>query len=491
MKRNLMDRHTFKASARNGIRRIQSKINDTKKSIKRKETCLQKFKSCRWIIGYLCCAATFSQSAIRQLIGMATVCMTLNNDQNLNVSNTSKCNNTITNQTVGEFSWSTEFEGTVLAAFNFGFIASPILGGYVAGYFGGKRVIGISLAVGAVATILTPISVRANRVLLVFMRVMTGLVMGAVDPSIQHLWSKWAPCYEKSQLTACSFSGLSIAGITTFLVSGYLCTIQVDHGWPFIFYVFGGFALLLILPWLYFVYDSPDLHPRIEIDEMKYINRGKVPSEKMTKPPWNDIMRSMPFWAIVVAHINHGWTTTWVLAYLPKYLQTILQFGVQEDGILSSVPFAGPLLSGIFCGYSSDWLIRKKIFSVEIVRKLYQIVGCVGCAACFFTISFLDHTNRELAVVLFIIGLTFQNFTTVAFRINHLDIAPKYASVLMGITVTIAMVSALSAPLITSVIIRNDSEEEWKHVFWIVSGINIVGAIFYVIFAKGEVQSWA
>ena len=41
------------------------------------ESCCRRFTSCRWVVGYLCCAARFSQSAIRQCIGMAVVCMTL------------------------------------------------------------------------------------------------------------------------------------------------------------------------------------------------------------------------------------------------------------------------------------------------------------------------------------------------------------------------------------------------------------------------------
>ncbi|KAK6165937.1 hypothetical protein SNE40_022743 [Patella caerulea] len=61
----------------------------------------------------------------------------------------------------------------------------------------------------------------------------------------------------------------------------------------------------------------------------------------------------------------------------------------------------------------------------------------------------------------------------------------------MGITITIAMLAALSAPFITSAIITEDTQMEWQHVFWIVAALNIIGGVFYVIFAKGEVQSWA
>lgn len=31
----------------------------------------------------------------------------------------------------------------------------------------------------------------------------------------------------------------------------------------------------------------------------------------------------------------------------------------------------------------------------------------------------------------------------------------------------------------------------WKHVFWLSAGVSAFGAIFYVIFGTGKIQSWA
>ena len=41
-------------------------------------------------------------------------------------------------------------------------------------------------------------------------------------------------------------------------------------------------------------------------------------------------------------------------------------------------------------------------------------------------VGFLDHTARTAAVTLLVLAISFQNATSVAFRINHLDIAPRY-----------------------------------------------------------------
>ena len=54
-------------------------------------------------------------------------------------------------------------------------------------------------------------------------------------------------------------------------LSGYLCTIPVDNGWPFAFYIPGGLAAIWFVFWWFLVYNGPDVHPRISEDEKSYI----------------------------------------------------------------------------------------------------------------------------------------------------------------------------------------------------------------------------
>lgn len=69
-----------------------SSSKEEKKELK--EGLVEKFTSCRWVVGYLCCTARFCQSAIRQLMGMAVVCMTLRSTSPT-LTQTTSDNNTI------------------------------------------------------------------------------------------------------------------------------------------------------------------------------------------------------------------------------------------------------------------------------------------------------------------------------------------------------------------------------------------------------------
>lgn len=100
-------------------------------------------------------------------------------------------------------------------------------------------------------------------------------------------------------------------------------------------------------------------------------------------------------------------------------------------------------------------------------------------------------------------------------RVNHLDIAPQHASVLMGISNTFATVPGIVSPTLTGYIVQNkvsriktvkclpkidfhapfflvlQSVEEWRIVFMISSGIYLVGCLIYWFWVSGELQPWA
>ncbi|XP_018578564.1 sialin-like, partial [Anoplophora glabripennis] len=76
--------------------------------------------------------------------------------------------------------------------------------------------------------------------------------------------------------------------------------------------------------------------------------------------------------------------------------------------------------------------------------------------------------------------------------VNHLDIAPKHASVLLGLSNTFATLPGIISPILTGYIVTDEkSADDWRIVFYISAGIYLVGAVIYGLFASGEIQPWA
>jgi MFS family permease len=53
-------------------------------------------------------------------------------------------------------------------------------------------------------------------------------------------------------------------------------------GWEAVFYIEGSLSVIVVSAWLFFIYDSPALHPRISRQEREYIESSTI-SAKNTR----------------------------------------------------------------------------------------------------------------------------------------------------------------------------------------------------------------
>jgi len=83
--------------------------------------------------------------------------------------------------------------------------------------------------------------------------------------------SKWVPSTERSTIGAFVLAGSLFGTIISFPLSGWLCDMEFDNGWPLTFYVPGTIGIIWFVFWFFLVYDNPAVHPRIDEDEKRYI----------------------------------------------------------------------------------------------------------------------------------------------------------------------------------------------------------------------------
>ena len=65
--------------------------------------------------------------------------------------------------------------------------------------------------------------------------------------------------------------GTQFGTMISFPLSGWLCDLDADGGWPLAFYVPGVVGILWLVAWIFLVYNNPQEHPRIKEDEKLYI----------------------------------------------------------------------------------------------------------------------------------------------------------------------------------------------------------------------------
>jgi ACS family sodium-dependent inorganic phosphate cotransporter len=73
---------------------------------------------------------------------------------------------------------------------------------------------------------------------------------------------------------------------------------------------------------------------------------------------------------------------------------------------------------------------------------------------------------------------------TGGFAINHMDIAPRHAGTLMGITNTAGTIPGIIGVYVSGLILA--STGSWALVFQLAAGITLFGLVFYLIFSSAE-----
>ncbi|CAG9768368.1 unnamed protein product [Ceutorhynchus assimilis] len=388
-----------------------------------------------------------------------------------------------------EFDWNNEMQGYILSSFFYGYITTQLLGGYLSAKFGGKTIFGSGVAVTAALTVITPVLAKTNVYLLLSVRIIEGIFEGVTYPCIHAVWAKWAPPLERSRLATIAFSGSYAGTVVAMPACAYLAE---AFGWPSIFYVFGIIGLIWYVLWTMIVADSPESDKKISKNELDYIlsSLESSKSDGTLSIPWKKILMSAPVWAIVISHFSENWGFYTLLTQLPKYLKDIHDYDLGKSGFLSGLPYLVMAIMMQFSGQWADWFRVKGILTTTQVRKIFNCSGFIAQTIFMMGAAFWSDKIGTVFCLTLAVGL--GAFAWAGFSVNHLDIAPQYASVLMGLGNTIATLPGIISPILSGFIVSKPPQiSEWQIVFYLSAGIYLFGAVVYGTFASGELQPWA
>ncbi|XP_045409101.1 vesicular glutamate transporter 3 isoform X2 [Lemur catta] len=353
-----------------------------------------------------------------------------------------------------QFNWDPETVGLIHGSFFWGYIVTQIPGGFISNKFAANRVFGAAIFLTSTLNMFIPSAARVHYGCVMCVRILQGLVEGVTYPACHGMWSKWAPPLERSRLATTSFCGSYAGAVVAMPLAGVL----VQYiGWSSVFYIYGMFGIIWYMFWLLQAYECPAAHPTISNEERTYIETtigegANLVSLSKFNTPWRRFFTSLPVYAIIVANFCRSWTFYLLLISQPAYFEEVFGFAISKVGLLSAVPHMVMTIIVPIGGQLADYLRSRKILTTTAVRK---IMNCGG------------------------------------FNVNHLDIAPRYASILMGISNGVGTLSGMVCPLIVGAMTKHKTREEWQNVFLIAALVHYSGVIFYGVFASGEKQEWA
>jgi ACS family sodium-dependent inorganic phosphate cotransporter len=327
---------------------------------------------------------------------------------------------------------------------------------------------------------LTPPAAALGFTVLILTRIAMGMGEAVTFPAIYSTFSKWIPLAERSRAVGLINSAIPLGTIFALVTTPIVVQIW---GWQWAFYSFGATGIVWFFFWQRMVTSTPQEHAGVTAEELALIAESSAAATDTQKPatPWHHFLKSMPVWAIVVAHFCNNWSLFVLLSWMPTYINKGLGVDYASVGLLAIIPSIGSVFFLNIAGNLADRLIKNGM-AVGKVRKLMQTIGFGGLTGALLIVGHLD--TVWMAIATMTVGSALGAFVTGGFAVNHMDVAPRHAGTLMGITNTAGAVPGIIGVFVTGLILEVTGS--WVIVFSLAGVVTLFGLIFYLAFSSGK-----
>jgi len=376
-----------------------------------------------------------------------------------------------------QFGWSDTERGLVLSSFFAGYMITQVFGGWLAQKWGGKAVLGFGVVWWSVFTILTPLSAMTSFPVLIAARIAMGLGEGVAFPSVYQMFGHWVPAKERSRAASFNLAAIPLGTLTAIIVTPWLA---VEFGWPSVFYIFGAVGIIWFAFWRLLVTDNPALDKRMSESERMLFQQEEKQGDKEAIP-WREILTQKPVWAIIIAHFSNNWGLYVLLSWLPSYFSSQLGIGLRSVWIYVAPPWIAAFVMGNIVGILADRLIDNG-WTVTRVRRFMQFIGSTGPALALIALASVK--DADTAVILLTLSMGLSSFSFAGFATNHLDIAPRHAGIIFGISNTAGTVPGIIGVALTGLMVQ--ATGSYASAFYLTAGMYAMGLVVWQLYSTGE-----
>jgi ACS family sodium-dependent inorganic phosphate cotransporter len=377
-----------------------------------------------------------------------------------------------------DFGWDKTTSGFVMSSFFIGYLLTQVPGGWLAGRFGGKWVLAGGVLLWSLFTALTPPAAFAGFAVLIAARIVMGMGEGVTFPSIYALFSRWVPAGGRSRAVGLVFSAIPLGTVFAQITTPQLVT---GWGWPWAFYAFSALGLIWWAFWQPLTTSSPEQHARVSAAERAELREEAGGAPAAAAPPMGRLLGSTAVWAIVISHFCNNWGGYVMLSWAPTYFQERLGVDLHAVGYYVMLPSFVSFVCLNLAGQLGDRMIASGM-ATRRVRKLMQGIGFGGAAATLLALTLVE--DAGVAVAVMCASAVLGGAAAAGFGSNHLDIAPRHAGAVMGLSNTAGTLPGVIGVTLSGWLV--DVTGSWSMVFYVAAAVKLFGLVFFLSFAKGE-----
>ncbi|XP_072383304.1 putative inorganic phosphate cotransporter [Diabrotica undecimpunctata] len=394
------------------------------------------------------------------------------------------------NKDIPTYNW--DDKSLVMASFLWGYFIPQIAAGYLSDKYGGKWFLVVSTTITATAGLVIPSAALyfGSKGVMVC-RFFQGLSQGFLFPSMHGILGKWIPVPERSRLGTFVYSGATLGICSSLILTGYISSTR--YGWPMVFYLFNTVMLIVVGIYAYIGSNDPSSHTTISEEEKNYIvnSLNTATDRDNLSVPWKEILTSKPLIAVLVTNICCNFTHWLFISETSIYFDKIMHFDLKSNSILISVPFITELFLGFAMCFIADYIYSKNIISTTVIRKIMNNIAMLVPAIAVFLLTTAGPSDKNYAILSMILVNGSQGAGKSGHVVNHMDLAPNFSGIMMGLTNGLSIVFSSFAPVLTHFIVRDEHNiSQWRIIFYVTVGLNIFGGIYNTVFTSAKRQPW-
>jgi len=389
------------------------------------------------------------------------------------------------NTTIGrEMEISDTEMGTVLGAFNLGYLLCQIPGGLAASFLGVRRTLALSAAAWSACTIAASFSQTAAHMSLA--RTALGVAQAALVPCIAKVVADWFPVSRRGLTSAVIAAAMQLGSIAA---SGLTAMLLEPLGWRTTLQLYAVVGIAWSGMFWWWFRDSPGQHGQVNEAERACIAAGRSADDTASPtapallgwPLVGAMVGSLSFWAFCAQAYCRAYAYELFSTWFAPLLEKGYGVDVETAGQLASLPTTAILVGSLIAG-----MVVDRIFQVTQRRYLSRsgsaIVGMLLSGLAFLAV--IPIQNPRTLVLIVSVGAVCSALANPATWATAMDLGGRYTAVLMAVMNMVGSLGAFHCPrqvgaLFDHVAARGDAR--WDLVLWLFAGINLAAAVAWLL----------
>jgi MFS family permease len=389
----------------------------------------------------------------------------------------------------GQFGFTDETMGAVLAAFSAGYFWCQVPGGWLANRFGSRITLSLFSVLWSLCSLWTGLAGSLSA--LWFSRMAAGVAQSGLVPCSGKVVKDWVPAAERGAASSAVTCSMSLGGvIATGLTAGLLPLL----GWRGVFAAYSAVGIVWALAFYAGFRDRPEEHAAVNRSEANLI-RGAAPSDTtpLSEPEQAAAARKAANWEVIRAMATspsmaaicaqafcRAFGAAFFLTWFPAYLEKSRGVQVASAGFLAMLPLAATVIGNLLGGTLVDRILSRT-GNRRLSRSGTAALALGVCAVCTLAAAWVGSPFQAVCVLA--LGSLFFGLGSPAAWAAGMDISGRHTAILFGIMNMAGNFGAFLSPIAVGFLFAHiqRTSGDWSLVLYVFAGVYLAGSLCWAL----------